>query len=171
MLLTPNLASPYTIDVPGREILPGPAVPSTARRAGWALRICDFCFLVAGLSALIGMGLGITMGILQDFTLAPAHAHLNLLGWVTMALYGLYHRGTGRTRGALGWTQVCAGAIGALMMSGGLALYLSTGDEALSPLVVLGSLGVLAGMVLFVVIVLADLRPTAREAVPYAAAS
>ena len=54
-----------------------------------AMRISDFCFLVAALSALGGMALGISMGITQDFTLSPAHAHLNLLGWVTMALYGL----------------------------------------------------------------------------------
>ena len=53
------------------------------------LRISDFCFVVAALAALGGMGLGIVMGISQDFTLAPAHAHLNLLGWVTMAIYGL----------------------------------------------------------------------------------
>jgi hypothetical protein len=36
---------------------------------------------------------GILMAIAQDFTLAPAHAHLNLLGWVTMALYGLFVTG------------------------------------------------------------------------------
>ncbi len=26
-----------------------------------------------------------------DHTLAPAHAHLNLIGWVTIALYGTYY--------------------------------------------------------------------------------
>jgi hypothetical protein len=37
-------------------------------------------------AALIGMCSSIYMGIAQDFTLAFAHAHLNLLGWMTMAL-------------------------------------------------------------------------------------
>ena len=46
---------------------------------------------VAVLQALVGMGLGIYMGISQDFTLAPAHAHNNLLGWVGMAIFGLYY--------------------------------------------------------------------------------
>ena len=32
------------------------------------------------------------MGMNNDFTLAPAHAHNNLLGWVSMAIYGLYFR-------------------------------------------------------------------------------
>ena len=32
------------------------------------------------------------MGVVHDFQFAPAHAHLNLLGWASMALFGLsYH--------------------------------------------------------------------------------
>ena len=34
---------------------------------------------IAVVQALIGMGLGIYMGISQDFTLAPVHAHNDLL--------------------------------------------------------------------------------------------
>ena len=41
---------------------------------------------------LIGIILGIVMGIRQDFVLMPAHAHLNLLGFVTMFLSALYYR-------------------------------------------------------------------------------
>ena len=41
---------------------------------------------------LIGMLLGIWMGKEQDFTFAPAHAHLNLIGGVLLFLYGLYYR-------------------------------------------------------------------------------
>ena len=40
-------------------------------------------------TGLAGMGFGIFMGITQDFMLAPAHAHLNLLGFVTMFLSAL----------------------------------------------------------------------------------
>ena len=120
------------------------------------LRISDFCFVAAALAALGGMGLGIVMGISQDFTLAPAHAHLNLLGWVTMAIYGLYHRGAGRTGGFAGWTQVGSGALGAGLMAGGLGDYLSSGSDRAMPLVVAGSLLALTGMVLFLGLVLAD---------------
>jgi hypothetical protein len=156
---------PYSIDVPGREATasdhpdrPDSSTKVTTKRKGRVVGISDFCFIVAGLAALSGMILGITMGISQDFTLSPAHAHLNLLGWVTMALYGLYHRGTGRTNGALGWIQVVSGAVGAVVMSGGLAVYLSSGDDAIMPAIVVGSLAAFAGMVLFVAIVLVDLR-------------
>ena len=41
---------------------------------------------------LIGMLAGIAMGIEQDFMLAPAHAHLNLVGGVLLFLFGLYYR-------------------------------------------------------------------------------
>jgi hypothetical protein len=62
------------------------------------MRLAYFCFFAAALSALTGMSLGIWMGINENFTLAPVHAHINLLGWVSLALYGLYHRGVARER-------------------------------------------------------------------------
>lgn len=149
--------SPYTIDVPGAEVPPRP--PKTVSRPrSRTITLSGFSLGFAALAALIGMGLGIRMGIAQDFTLAPAHAHLNLLGWVTMAIYGLYHRGVGRTSGLPGWLQVLCGAMGALMMAGGLGLYLASGNDGLVPLVILGSLLALAGMLMFLGFVLYDLR-------------
>jgi hypothetical protein len=152
------------IDVPNEEHLPtkraephDPRASTRAFRRTRTLRISDFCFITAGLAALTGMTMGIVMGISQDFTLAPAHAHLNLLGWVTMALYGLYHRSIGRAGGWLGWVQVLAGASGALVMSGGLAHYLHTGDDRLASLIIAGSLLVPVAMVLFLAIVLIDM--------------
>ncbi len=40
---------------------------------------------------LVGIALGIMMGATEDFTLHPLHAHLNLLGWTTLALAGLIY--------------------------------------------------------------------------------
>ena len=40
----------------------------------------------------LAIAVGIYMGATQDVTQRPVHAHLNLLGWVSMALFGLlYH--------------------------------------------------------------------------------
>jgi hypothetical protein len=164
--MTRDSFSPYTIDVPGRETGPGTwrATPATARpkamrRKNWKLRTGDFSLLMAGLAALGGMNLGVFM----DFTLAPAHAHLNLLGWVTLALYGLYHRSAGRTGGWLGWSQVIAGALGAILMAGGLGLYLNSGHERFMPIIIVGSLSSLLGMILFLIIVLIEaLGPGSR---------
>jgi hypothetical protein len=152
--------SPYMIDAPGREVPPHDAPSSRQRRT---FDVGGFCLIFAALCGLTGMTAGIAMGILQDFTIAPAHAHLNLLGWVTMALYGLYHRSIGRTGGWLGWIQVLTGAAGAVNMGGGLALYLSSGHDRYFQLVLVGSLLAFLGMVLFVVILLADLLGFSRS--------
>ena len=81
------------------------------------------------------------MGIAKDFTLTPVHAHLNLLGWVSMLLYGFFYRGTLGRVGRLASGQVIAAALGFPAMTGGLALLLS-GHEAIAlaePLVMVGS--------------------------------
>jgi len=40
----------------------------------------------------VAIALGVYMGASHDLTQRPVHAHLNLLGWVSMALFGLiYH--------------------------------------------------------------------------------
>lgn len=51
----------------------------------WFLRLAVL-YLIAGVS------LGIFMAASHDHTMHPVHAHLNLLGWVTMGLFGLFYR-------------------------------------------------------------------------------
>lgn len=53
----------------------------------------DRLFILTGLAFILaGMVLGLHMGASQDYTLRPVHAHLNLLGFTLMFLYGLaYH--------------------------------------------------------------------------------
>ena len=46
---------------------------------------------LAVLYLIAGVGLGIAMGASENFTMKPVHAHLNLLGWTTMALAGLVY--------------------------------------------------------------------------------
>jgi hypothetical protein len=136
------------------------------KRKARAVRLAYFCFVAAALSALTGMSLGILMGMHEDFTLAPAHAHINRLGWVTLALYGLYHRGVERASNRLAWVQAGAGALGAPLLSGGFAAVLATGTHA-PAFIVAGSAGtllVLLGMLLFVAVLVADL--IARRARP-----
>jgi len=40
---------------------------------------------------IVGIGIGIFMGASENFTLRPVHAHVNLLGWTTLALAGLIY--------------------------------------------------------------------------------
>ena len=102
---------------------------------------------------LVGMLAGIAMGIRQDFTLAPAHAHFNLVGGVLLFLFGLYYRlvpAAGATALAKwqGWLHI----IGAILFPAGVALVLLKGESFIvAPIV--GSLIVAAAMALFAVIV------------------
>jgi hypothetical protein len=70
---------------------------------------------------LVGMLAGIDMGIRQDFVLAPAHAHLNLVGGVLLFLFGLYYRVI-PSAGALSF--VIAPIIGSLIVIAAIALFM-----------------------------------------------
>lgn len=49
-------------------------------------------FRAAVIYLLIAVSLGIMMGARGDFTLRSVHSHLNLLGWVSLALMGLIYQ-------------------------------------------------------------------------------
>jgi hypothetical protein len=46
---------------------------------------------LAVLYLMLGVTMGIAMGASQNFTLRPVHAHVNLLGWTTLAIAGLIY--------------------------------------------------------------------------------
>ncbi|RDI60760.1 hypothetical protein [Microvirga subterranea] len=48
--------------------------------------------LLSVLCLIVGIGMGIVMGAAHDFQFTPVHAHLNLLGWVSLALFGLIYK-------------------------------------------------------------------------------
>jgi len=53
----------------------------------------DVAFLrIALLYTVAGMIMGIFMGVINDHSLMPAHAHIQLVGWASMALYALIYR-------------------------------------------------------------------------------
>ncbi len=103
--------------------------------------------------ALIGMSIGIHMAMSHDHAQAPTHAHLNLLGFVAMFLYGLFYRG---------WPEAAAGRlahwhfwianIGLIGGITGIALIYGGLPEA-EPLAAVSSLLMIAGMAIFAVIV------------------
>jgi uncharacterized membrane protein len=103
---------------------------------------------------LIGIVLGIVMGIRQDFVLMPAHAHLNLLGFVTMFLSALYYRVVPEAAASgLARYQAVVSVAGAVVFPIGIACVLLGGHDRFEPVVVAGALTVLLGMALFAVIV------------------
>lgn len=55
-------------------------------------RIDIYFLLLATILLICGAALGMVMGARQDFQLVPVHAHLNLAGWASLALFGLVYR-------------------------------------------------------------------------------
>ena len=113
--------------------------------------ISSLLLRVSTVLLLLGMLWGISMGIRADFTLAPAHAHLNLVGFVLMFLVGLYYRIVPAAgAGLLAKIQAALHIIGAIVFPIGIAQVLLGGSEAFT---IFGSLIVLAAMALFAWIV------------------
>lgn len=54
-------------------------------------RISHYFFRTATILLVVGIAMGLHMGISQDHSAMPAHAHINLLGWVTSALFAIYY--------------------------------------------------------------------------------
>jgi hypothetical protein len=54
--------------------------------------ISNWFFRLAVLYLIAGISLGIFMAASGDHGMHPVHAHLNLLGWVTLALFGTFYR-------------------------------------------------------------------------------
>lgn len=51
-----------------------------------------YFLLIAVISLLGGVMLGIMMAMSKDYSMTPVHAHANLVGWASMALFGLAYR-------------------------------------------------------------------------------
>lgn len=83
---------------------------------------------VSTLFILTGMLIGIGMGIGQDFTLAPAHAHLNLIGFVLMFLAGLFYRAVPAAEaGLLPRIHATLHILGAILFPLGIGLVVTRG--------------------------------------------
>jgi hypothetical protein len=113
------------------------------------MRASKLCFLAAVLAAIAGMLWGLDMAISENHAAAPAHAHLNLLGWVSLFLFGTFYRlhpQLDATKLAL--AQVWVWIIGTIIMAIGIGL-ISNGTTSAEPIAAVGSLIVLADMLLF----------------------
>ena len=82
--------------------------------------------LTGSLYLLVGIILGMYMGGKQDFTLAPVHAHINLLGFTLMTLFGVaYHAMPHLAGNMLAKVHFWLHQIGAFVMLIGLFLLMS----------------------------------------------
>lgn len=112
-------------------------------------KVSNYFFRSAILFLIAGIGIGIHMSITQSHDVIGAHAHINLLGWVTSAIFGGYYAlNPTKATGLLPMLQYAIYTIGVLVM--GISLYLLLkGNTGMEPIVAVSSLITFAGVLLF----------------------
>jgi drug/metabolite transporter (DMT)-like permease len=110
-------------------------------------------FKLAVLFVIAGMAMGIGMAAAHDHSIMPAHAHLNLLGWVSLFLFGIYYKlNPALERSRLAFVQVVIWSVGTVVLTIGVAA-IHLGYEAAEPVTAMASFIVLAAMLLFAYLV------------------
>ncbi len=106
-------------------------------------------FRLAVLFAITGLILGVGMAASHNHALAPVHAHINLIGWVSLFLIGLfYERRPQLDKSASARWQVIIYTVGAVVVNASLAAVL-LGNAGAEPGAAAGSFVVLGAMLWF----------------------
>jgi len=111
----------------------------------------------------VGVMLGVAMGASGDHSLFPVHAHINLLGWVSMALFGLI--GTVHpsiTEGRVAAAQFWMHNVGVPVMLVALMLRIK-GFQSAEPLIGVASVVVGCSVLLFAWLVFARIGARAES--------
>lgn len=105
-------------------------------------------FFVSGvIYVTLGMAFGIWMSAIGDHSLSGAHAHLNLVGWVTMALFGVYYHFVPQAAARrLAVLHFGIATLGVLTLVPGIAVVLKGGSELLATI---GAFATLLSMLIF----------------------
>lgn len=104
---------------------------------------------VAALYLVVGASLGMYVGITQNFSLVPVHAHVLLAGWLTLAVAGLvYHAYPAAAATRLARAHFWLHNLGLPVFMAGLALML-TGHGKPEAVIAGGASALLLGLVAF----------------------
>ena len=107
-------------------------------------------FRLAVIYFALGVMLGATMGATGDHSLFAVHAHINLLGWVSMALFGLISTmHPSITQGHIATAQFWTYNVGVPVMLGALTLRMK-GFPSVEPLIAVASILIGFSVLLFV---------------------
>lgn len=130
-------------------------------------------FAAAVIYIMIGVCWGFAMGATRNFATAPAHAHLNLIGWVSQGMMGVFYAVLGqRTPKWLVATNFTLINIGVVCMISGLGLMMSglAPEPKVLPLMMVGEPSAVLGFASFAGAVFYNLaragKPVAKPAVP-----
>jgi hypothetical protein len=124
--------------------------------------ISNLFFKTAIVFLIIGVAIGLQMSISGDHTVFGAHAHLNLLGWVTSAIFGGYYAlNPAKAAGRWPIAHYAVYTLGIVIMIPSLYMLLR-GNVAFEPGVAVGSILAFIGILMFAVVVFSPARATSR---------
>jgi len=110
---------------------------------------------LAAVFLVVGIALGLHMSIAHTRTLVSVHAHVVLMGWASMAVFGIAYRvWPGLDAGALPRVHFWLFAAGLVVAMLGVTLLETGPSPAGEPLAAAGSLAAALGALCFVVRVL-----------------
>ena len=119
-------------------------------------RVDVYFLLLATILLICGAVLGILMGMREDFQLVPVHAHLNLAGWASLALFGLTYRAYPELAAtALARYHFLVSATGSVLLPIGIGLAVLRSSPGLA---IVASMLWLLGVLMFLVQVVRLLR-------------
>lgn len=105
----------------------------------WLIRLAAIYFMT-------GVTMGVYMAATHHFEQMPVHAHLNLLGWVSLGLIGaIYQLKPKAAQTVLAKAHFVLHNLGLPVMTGALFMLLG-GDRGAEPLVGIGATLVAAGV-------------------------
>ena len=116
------------------------------------MRVSRSFMVIGSVYILIGVVLGMYMGASGDHSLYPVHAHINLLGFVLMMIFGLvYRQFPTMADSTLARAHFWLHQIGVLVLIV-ILILLFTGrisEEAMFPLAPISQLAILIGLMCF----------------------
>jgi hypothetical protein len=135
------------------------------------MKASGLSFRAAVIFAMLGMTWGIVMAISEDHAAMPAHAHLNLLGWVSLFLFGLFYRlHPALEASRLALAQVALWIAATAILTTGVGL-ITAGQHAGDPIAGVGAFLALADMALFAALVFGRHADAASAAISPAVAA
>jgi cbb3-type cytochrome oxidase subunit 1 len=123
-------------------------------------KLAELFFKTAIIFLIVGIGIGLHMAIGRDHSAMGAHAHINLLGWVTSAIFGTYYAlNPGKAASRIAQAHYWVYTVGVVVMTASLYMLL-TGNLAFEAPVAIGSMVTFLGVLLFAWVLFAPARAT-----------
>jgi cbb3-type cytochrome oxidase subunit 3 len=123
----------------------------------WLIRI-------AAVYALIGALIGSDLAGRKDYTMVPGHAHILVVGWLSLFAYGIFYHvfkeiGMKRTARLQAWTSLLGGGLMPLSM----LIYYKSENTFTTLFFILTASVLLLAIILFTVLVFFDKKIFARS--------